>query len=89
MADPFVGHNKGLDSPFDSAIAVDIGSGDHTLATASRGLWVGGLGNVKVDMVGVGTGIVFTAVPAGTLLPIRVTKIYQSGTTASAMVAGY
>ncbi|ADE12142.1 spike base protein, RCAP_Rcc01079 family [Sideroxydans lithotrophicus] len=56
-----------------------------TAAVAYDGLWVGGAGNVKVDMANGQTGVTFTAVPAGTLLKIAVTKVYATGTTATNM----
>lgn len=74
-----------LTAPAAEAVAVDVSASDQTVNT--RGLWVGGAGNVKVDMKRGGAGVTFSAVPAGTLLPFRITKIYNSGTTATLMVA--
>jgi hypothetical protein len=51
------------------------------------GLYVGGTGDVKVDLVGGGT-VTFKAVPVGTILPVQVTKVYATGTTATFLVAG-
>lgn len=59
---------------------------DTDLAETTRAVWVGGAGNVEVIMAGGGT-VVFTAVPAGTLLPIRVTRIKAANTDASSIVA--
>lgn len=67
----------GANSPAREGIVVDISSTDHTLTTPSRALWVGGAGNVKVDLVG-STGITFYNVPAGSLLPFGVKKVYGS-----------
>lgn len=53
----------------------------------SRGLWVGTGGNVTVDFLDGGTNIALNNVPSGTLLPIAVTKVYSTGTTASNIVA--
>jgi hypothetical protein len=53
-----------------------------------RGIYVGGVGNlqaVKHD----GTVVEFTAVQAGTLLPIRPKRINSTDTTASAIIALY
>ena len=47
-----------------------------------KALYAGAAGDVKVDMFdtgGDGTGLVFTMV-AGGLLPVRVTKVYNTGT---------
>ena len=47
---------------------------------------VGGAGNVKVRMIA-GTDITFTGVIAGTILPIQFNIVYNTGTTATNMVA--
>lgn len=60
-----------------------------TLAAVSRALYVGVAGNVSVQMAGVGTAIVFTGVLAGTILPIRITRVNSTSTTATNMVALY
>jgi len=73
------------------AVAVNLGS-DTPFANPTFGVWVGGAGNLKVDMLNgdaASIGVVFTAVPAGSLMPIQVTKIYSTvnGTTATNIVA--
>lgn len=68
---------------FNNAAAV---TPSDTAAVAYDGLWVGGAGNVKVDMAGGQAGVTFNSVPAGTLLKIAVTKVYATGTTATAIV---
>lgn len=62
---------------------------DATILRGVKGLYVGGTGNVKVDMKGVGAGatLTFSGVPAGTILPIEITKVYATGTTATLMNA--
>jgi hypothetical protein len=55
-------------------------------ALACFGLYVGGTGDVKVDMVGSGT-VTFKAVPAGTHLHIQARRVYLTGTTATLIVA--
>ena len=59
------------------------------LADTVRGVWVGGAGNIKVDMEGTGTAITFVGIPAGTFLPVRATKVYSTDTTATDMVGVY
>jgi len=53
--------------------------------TRTRGIYVGTGGNMSVQMDN-GT-VVFTAVVGGSLLPIRVTRVNSTGTTASNIVA--
>lgn len=70
--------------PYNEAAAVV--KSDSTVLTATRALWVGGVGDVVVDMAMTGTNITFTAVPAGTLLKIAVTKV-KAATSATLIVA--
>lgn len=51
----------------------------------TRGIYVGGAGNVVALINGV--AITFTAVPVGTVLPIQATRVNATGTTATALVA--
>lgn len=77
---------KDVSSAF-GALAVDVSSADQALIAGCRGLYIGTTGDVKVDMPNA-TGITFTAVPVG-VLPVQATKVYESGTTASDIVALY
>lgn len=70
------------------AVAVDISSTDYTVSPTSRALYIGVTGDVKVDMEQTGSGITFKAVPVG-LLPIRVKKVYKTGTTATNILSLY
>jgi hypothetical protein len=54
-------------------------------AIAARSLYVGGAGNVTLITLK-GTTLLFTAVPARTLLPISCTQVMATGTTATNMV---
>lgn len=57
------------------------------LARVSRGLFVGGAGNLSVVMAGNGATVVFTGVTAGSFLPIRVSRVNSTSTTATNIVA--
>ncbi len=80
-----IGITGGLTVPGENAVAVS--KSDVTVLTTTRFLYVGGTGNVAVTMVGTGAAIVFKLVPAGTMLPVRVTKVLSTGTTATNIVA--
>jgi hypothetical protein len=66
------------------------GTADVTLATHSRAIYIGGAGTLKVDMLGhdgtTGATVTFAGCLVGTILPICITKIYDTGTTASGVV---
>lgn len=55
----------------------------------TRALYIGGSGNITVDMADGGTSVLFAGVLSGTILPIQVTRIYATGTTATSIVALY
>ena len=59
----------------------------------TRGIWVGSTGDLVVDFLGYedeagATDVPLTAVPAGTLLPIRVVKV-KAATTAGSLIGLY
>jgi len=64
-------------------------SDTEDLFNVARGIWVGGAGDIKVDLETGGTAIVFSNVPSGTILPIRVKRVYATDTTATNLVALY
>lgn len=51
-----------------------------------RGVYVGGTGDLAVMMAQDNVAVTFKAVPAGSLLPICVSQILSSGTTATLIV---
>lgn len=61
---------------------------DSTDIGVTRALWVGGAGDLAVQFVDTATTITLTGVPAGTLMPLQVSKV-MAATTASAIVALY
>ena len=74
------------DMIYGTAVAIDISSGNHG-SLSHNALYVGTGGNVSVEMATGGSGIVFNNVASGQILPIQITQVNQSGTTASNMVA--
>lgn len=67
--------------------AVLITPSDSTdLVAVTRAVYVGTTGNMKVTMQDSGT-VLFTGIPAGTTLPIRVSRIWSTTTTASTIIA--
>lgn len=53
----------------------------------TKALWVGGAGNVAVELVGDDASVTLVGVDAGTLLPVAAVKVLATGTTATDIVA--
>ena len=90
MSDPnaYKLESTALADPARSAAAITPADGAD-LADASRAIYTGSGGALTVDMVGVGTNITFSNVPAGTVLPFRLTRVYATGTTGTGYIALY
>lgn len=59
----------------------------NALSATSRALYIGGAGDIKIDLADSGSAITFVGVPAGTILPVQATRVYSTGTTATSIVA--
>ena len=59
---------------------------NDTTAVAFDALYVGGAGNMAVEMAGNGASVTFTGVLAGSILPVGVTKVLATGTTATSII---
>ncbi len=59
------------------------------LLKVSRALYVGGAGNISVQMSKNDKAVTFMNVPAGAILPIRITRVNSTSTTASNMLSLY
>lgn len=79
--------NKQIIHQADSAASVTP-SDDNDLSAKPASLYVGTGGDVKVDMA-LGDTVTFTNVQSGTFMPIKVKRVYSTGTTASDITALY
>lgn len=70
-------------APAGGAFAITPADAGAIYATA---LYVGGAGNIKVDMENGDSAVTFVGVAAGTVLPIRVSRVYSTDTTATSIV---
>ena len=68
-----------------SAVAVDPGTAEQLSLTSA--LYIGVGGDVVVTMADSATDVTFKNVPSGTFLPIAVTHVKDSGTTATDILA--
>ncbi len=74
-------------------VAVPLGAAVHGVAVTKsdstvynpplRMLWVGGTGDVAVTLLGDTTAVTLSAVPAGTLLNVCVSKVMSTNTSAT------
>lgn len=72
-------------NPADNAFAVT--PNDSTdLTTTARALYIGSTGNVKVTTAG-GDTVTFSSAAAGTIIPMRVQRVFSTGTTATNILA--
>ena len=78
---------KKAPSPDTAETAVVVTPSD-TVGTSApfRALWVGGAGNVSIQMAD-GTSVVFAGVPAGVMLPVGGVRVNATNTTATLIVA--
>ena len=72
MADPFSKFPPTIDGPVSNADEITPDDGSD-LTNSTRALYVGGSGNITVDMVDAGANVTFTAIPAGQKSLIRET----------------
>ena len=86
--DKFEVYTSNLDSPASNAVAATP-SDSVDFPFASRGLYIGGSGDVRVDMQHGAAPVTFLGVMAVSILPIRVSRVYATGTTATGIVALY
>lgn len=74
-----------LSDPAAGAFAVT--PSDSTTLAGVRALYVGGAGNVAVMPFGSGTAVTLVGATAGSIIPVRCTKVMSTNTTATNIVA--
>jgi hypothetical protein len=85
MTDTFRRHSRSLTAPPENGAAITA-SDTASLGFITRAIYVGGAGSLRVEMMG-GEDVTFQGLTAGTMLPIRVQRVFATGTTAIALVA--
>lgn len=84
MPDIFEDRSSGLESPgYDAAAVTPSDSND--LQVTSRAIYVGTRGDLRVTAAS-GSVVTFVNLPEG-FLPMRVSRVHASGTTAADIVA--
>lgn len=84
MTDHFSSLHPSLSGPAATGFGV-IPDDDVDLPETTRGLYLGSGGDLAVVMLS-GTSLVLTNVPGGAILPLRVTRVLETGTTAAGIV---
>jgi hypothetical protein len=84
MTDRFEGREPHLAGPAQHGFAVTPHN-TNLISETTRGLYVGGAGDLVLVFAS-GAQITVSSVPGGTVLPVRVTKVLATGTTATALV---
>lgn len=87
MADPFNSPSPQLADPVDHAFSISPHA-TNPIAFTTRAIYVGGAGNVVCRFAGDTADVTLSAVPAGTLLPIRVTHV-RATSTATLLIGLY
>lgn len=59
------------------------------LTKVTKGLYVGGAGNVAIKTPGNSTAVTFAGVAAGSILPVRAAYVMSTDTTATSIVGLY
>ncbi len=87
MADMFATHSTALDSPAQKAFAITPDD-NNDLALTTRALYTGKGGTLTCILADDGSEVLFSSVPAGQILPLRVRRVKATGTTASMDLVG-
>lgn len=69
--------------------AYAVTKSDSTTYEGIVGIWVGGTGNIQVTPAGQNddSKVVIESIPAGVFIPLAVSKIWSTNTTATKMIA--
>jgi len=84
MSDRFASHAPSLTGPASGGFAI-VPNDNLDIAEITRALYVGVGGELVVTMAS-GQTLTFAFVPDASLLPLRVSRIHASGTTAENIV---
>jgi hypothetical protein len=84
MPNNLANYSSGLTGPGTKGEVANYSSGDHTFTFVPRYLKCSASGILRVDLVRGGTNVALPVVPG--VNPERVTKIYNSGSTAMTVI---
>ena len=84
---PSCNNSPSIESPIANMAAVTPNDAVN-LTNFTRGLYVGATGDVKVTTLN-GNAVTMVGLAAGVWHPIRVSRVWATGTTATGIVAGW
>jgi hypothetical protein len=87
MTDAFSSYTPGLTSPGTRAFAITP-SDTEDLPHVTRAIYIGGSGNIVAVTQG-GDEVTFASVFAGSILPVRIKRVKNTGTTATLLIGIY
>lgn len=82
--DPYAWSSSDPASPARDAVAITP-SDSTNLTNMAKSLYIGGAGNVSL-ITAKGTTVSFVGLPAGSLIPVQVSRVMATGTTATNIV---
>lgn len=85
MADLYQNRAPGLTSPAGQAFAVTP-SDAADLSLVTRGIYVGTTGNLRALLVGDSVPVTFVNLAGGVTHPMRLRRVYATGTTATGLI---
>lgn len=84
--DVYVPDSCAMEKPVECGLAV-VPSDTDDIPYVSRALYVGTAGDIMVALLKSTDPVLFKGVPKGSLLPVRVKRVYATGTTAADILA--
>jgi hypothetical protein len=87
ILDRFKVFNREPFHPATQAVSI-VPSDSSNLVEVPRAIYIGGNGNLRVTMLD-GNIVTFPNVVAGTVIPIRVQKVWSTSTTATGIIGLY
>lgn len=86
MKDIFESHALSLSAPATNAAAITPDDAAAGFDQVTRAIYVGIGGNVRAEMAS-GEAVTFAAMAGGMIYPVRIRKVFASGTTASGLIS--
>ena len=77
---------SGLDAPAYSAYEITPNDSTDLPAGDTRAIYIGGDGNLAV-ITAAGNSVTFVGLKAGSVLPVRASRVKSTGTTATSLIA--